>query len=283
MELQSFCYLPHEGFEGRNQEYGAYVLRRKYSRIVTFVLIAVIISSSLIFSYPIIKRLIEKNNEQKTVQPKMEDEVEAALLELPPEEPKEEQKKAEVVIEVPPPPQVDETKFTVIEIKEDKVDKPIIENKEIEEKQTAVSTETKEGESAPEKLEEVIKVETPGDNNKTGTGEEENKTYQEFEVAQNAEYEGGINAFRKDLQNKIVYPSVAKRKETQGRVVIQFVVDTDGSMTDIKVVRDIGDGCGEEAVAAMKKVSKRWAPAKNAQGKAVKVRKTIPVEFKLDR
>ncbi|KOY85374.1 hypothetical protein AD998_03700 [bacterium 336/3] len=283
MDLQGFCYTAHEGFEGRNQEYGAYVLRRKYTRIVTFVLIAVIISSSLIFSYPIIKRLIEKNNEEKIAKTNPEDEIQEALLELPPEEPKEEQKKAEVVIEVPPPPEVDQTKFTVIEIKEEKVDKPIVENKEIEEKETAVSTETKEGEASPEKPEEVIKVEKPGENKEAGTGEDENKTFQEFEVAQNAEYEGGINAFRKELQKKISYPSLAKRKETQGNVVVQFTIDRDGSLTDIKVLRDIGDGCGDEAVKALKQMSTRWAPAKNAQGKPVKVRKSIPVSFKLDK
>ncbi|MCU0438380.1 MAG: TonB family protein [Raineya sp.] len=283
MELQSFCYSPHEGFEGRNQEYGAYVLRRKYSRIVTFVLIAVIISSSLIFSYPIIKRLIEKATEEKAAnQPKEEEIIQEAILELP-EEKELPQEKQQVVIEVPPPPQVDQTKFTEIEIKEEKVEKPLVENKEIEEKQTAIDKETKEGESSPNKPEEVVVVEKPKELEKAGTGEEENKTFQEFEVAQNAEYEGGINAFRKELQKKISYPSLAKRKETQGNVVLQFTVDKDGSITDIKVLRDIGDGCGDEAVKALKQMNTKWAPAKNAQGKPVRVRKSIPVAFKLDK
>lgn len=282
MELQGFCYTAHEGFEGRNQEYGAYVLRRKYTRIVTFVLIAVIISSSLIFSYPIIKRFIEKQNEEKVVQEKEEDIVQEAILELP-EEKELPQEKQQVVIEVPPPPQVDQTKFTVIEIKEDKVEKPLVENKEIEEKETAVATETKEGESSPNKPEEVVVVDKPKELEKAGTGEDENKTYQEFEVAQNAEYEGGINAFRKELQKNIEYPSVARRKETEGNVVLQFTIDSNGSITDVKVLRDIGDGCGDAALAALKKVNKKWAPAKNAQGKPVKVRKSIPVAFKLNK
>lgn len=283
MELQSFCYSPHEGFEGRNQEYGAYVLRRKYSRIVTFVLIAVIISSSLIFSYPIIQRLIEQANEEKAAnQPKEEEVIQEALLELP-EEKELPQEKQQVVIEVPPPPQVDQTKFTEIEIKEEKVEKPLIENKEIEEKETAVATETKEGESSPNKPEEVVVVEKPKELEKAGTGEEENKTFQEFEVAQTAEYEGGINAFRKELQKNTEYPSVARRKETEGNVVLQFTIDKDGSVTDIKILRDIGDGCGDAAVAALKKTAKKWAPAKNAQGKPVKVRKSIPVAFKMSK
>jgi protein TonB len=283
MELQSYCYSPHEGFEGRNQEYGAYVIRQKYTRIVTFVLIAVIISSTLIFSYPVIKRLIESmgNDGKQEVVVKQEDQVQEAILDLP-EEPEIPQEKQQVVIEVPPPPQVDQTKFTVIEIKEEKVEKPIVENKEIEEKQTAVATETKEGESSPNKPEEVVVVEKPKELEQAGTGEDPGKVYQEFEVAQNAEYEGGINTFRKELQSKIVYPSAARRKETQGKVQVQFTIDTDGSITDIKILRDIGDGCGDAAVDALKKMTKKWAPAKNAQGKSVKVRRTIPVDFKLN-
>jgi protein TonB len=272
MELQSYCYSPHEGFEGRNQEYGAYVIRQKYARIVTFVLIAVIISSTLIFSYPVVKRLIESmgNDGKQEVVVKQEDQVQEAILDLP-EEPEIPQEKQQVVIEVPPPPQVEE-----------KVEKPIVENKEIEEKQTAVAAETKEGESSPNKPEEVVVVEKPKELEQAGTGEDPGKVYQEFEVAQNAEYEGGINAFRKELQSKIVYPSAARRKETQGKVQVQFTIDTDGSITDIKILRDIGDGCGDAAVDALKKMTKKWAPAKNAQGKSVKVRRTIPVDFKLN-
>ncbi|MCS6796414.1 MAG: hypothetical protein NZ516_10685, partial [Raineya sp.] len=75
MDLQSFCYLPHEGFEGRNQAYGAYVLRSKYSGIVTRVLIFVIIASVFVFGYPTIKRLLEPKEEVQQVQQEVTEEL----------------------------------------------------------------------------------------------------------------------------------------------------------------------------------------------------------------
>ncbi|MCS6796598.1 MAG: TonB family protein, partial [Raineya sp.] len=198
----------------------------------------------------------------------------------------EEQKKAEVVIEVPPPPAVDQTKFTVIEIKEDKVEqKPLVENVEIEQKETAVAAETKQGEAASNVVEEVKVVEEPGkDLKEAGTGEEDaNKVYNEFEVVKNADYPGGINAFRKALQEKIKYPSQATRKGTEGTVTISFVIDKDGKITDAKVIKDIGDGCGDAALEALKQMTTPWSPATDAKGKAVKVRKTLPVKFTLPK
>lgn len=283
MELQSYCYQAHEGFEGRNQEYGAYVMRRDYSGIVTRVLIFVIFASGLIFAAPMIQRLLkpdEKVEEQIQVV-ETEQEIPVDLIEE--EEKKEEEKKTEVVIEVPPPPEVEQIKFTEIKVTEEKPEVPELKsNEEVKEKQAVIATEDKTGvatDAPPEKLDFSEKPsEDPG---KGGTGEEDNKTYQEFEVVKNADYPGGIDAFRKELQNKIIYPSAAKRKETQGKVTLQFTVDKDGSISDIKVLKDIGDGCGDAAVEALRKMPAKWSAATNAQGKPVKVRKTIPVDFRL--
>lgn len=283
MDLQSYCYQAHEGFEGRNQEYGAYVMRRDYSGIVTRVLVFVIIASGLVFSAPMIQRLltpVEKVEEQQQI---VEQEVELPIDLIEEEEEKEEEKKTEVVIEVPPPPEVEQIKYTEIEVKEEKPDVPELKtNEEVKEKQAVIATEDKTGvatDAPPEKLDFSEKPnEDPG---KGGTGEDENKVYTEFEVVKNAEYAGGINAFRKELQSKINYPSLAKRKETQGKVTLQFTVEKDGSITDVKILKDIGDGCGEEAMAALKKMTTKWSPATNAQGTPVRVRKTIPVDFKL--
>ncbi|MDX1904245.1 MAG: energy transducer TonB, partial [Thermonemataceae bacterium] len=182
-----------------------------------------------------------------------------------------------------PPPQVDQTKFTVIEVTPEKVE-VIKENKEIEEKETAVATETKEGEASPEKPEEVVVVEKPKENiEKAGTGEESNEPLPEFKVAQPATFEGGINEFRKELQKKIVYPSVAKRKGTEGKVVLEFVIDRDGSMSEVRALSKLGDGCEEEAIKALQKMTKKWSPGRDATGKAVRQRKTIPVIFKLEK
>lgn len=107
------------------------------------------------------------------------------------------------------------------------------------------------------------------------------KVYQEFEVAKNAEYPDGINAFRKELMQNINYPYIAKKNKTQGSVILMFTIDEQGSIISVKILKDIGDGCGDASVEALKKIRTKWQPAMK-DGKPVKVRKSIPVMFKLD-
>jgi TonB family protein len=107
------------------------------------------------------------------------------------------------------------------------------------------------------------------------------KVYQEFEVAKNAEYPDGINAFRKELMQNINYPYIAKKNKTQGSVILMFTIDEQGSIISVKILKDIGDSCGDASVEALKKITTKWQPAMK-DGKPVKVRKSIPVMFKLD-
>ena len=283
MDLQSYCYQAHEGFEGRNQEYGAYVMRRDYSGIVTRVLVFVIIASGLIFAAPMIKSLLQPAEKVENQGAIVEQEVELPIDLIEEEEEKEEEKKTEVVIKVPPPPEVEQIKYTEIEVKEEKPEVPELKtNEEVKEKQGVISNEDKTGvatDAPPEKLDFSEKPnEDPG---KGGTGEDDNKTYQEFEVAKTAEYPGGINAFRKAVGEKLSYPSLANRKGTEGKVSLKITIDKEGNISDISVIKDIGDGCGDAAIAAIKQVRTKWSPATNAQGKAVKVTKIVPVEFKI--
>lgn len=100
-------------------------------------------------------------------------------------------------------------------------------------------------------------------------------------VEQSAVYPGGMDAFYKYVQKELNYPKQARRMGIQGRVFVQFVVDKDGSITDVKTVKGIGGGCDEEAERVLRE-SVKWAPAKQ-RGKKVKVRMNIPIVFKLDR
>jgi TonB family protein len=86
------------------------------------------------------------------------------------------------------------------------------------------------------------------------------------------------------LYPKVKYPAEARTQNIQGTAVVQFIVDTDGSITNIEVARDPGAGTGQaaaDAVAAMNSMSDRWIPGKQ-KGKAVKVQYTLPIRFKLD-
>lgn len=94
-----------------------------------------------------------------------------------------------------------------------------------------------------------------------------------------AQFEGGEAALNKFLAENIKYPQQARSTGTQGRVWITFVVELDGSLTDIKVLRDIGSGCGEEAIRVVKMMPK-WTPAQQ-RGKKVRQQFNLPVDFKL--
>lgn len=98
-------------------------------------------------------------------------------------------------------------------------------------------------------------------------------------VEQEAAFPGGIQKLNEYLSKSIKYPQQAKETGTRGRVMLTFVVERDGSITDIKVLRDIGSGCGEEAKRVVKEMPK-WQPAKQ-RGKAVRQQFVLPVTFNL--
>lgn len=92
-------------------------------------------------------------------------------------------------------------------------------------------------------------------------------------------YPGGDAKLYEYLGKNIKYPQIARESGIQGRVFVNFVVEPDGSVSNVKVMRGIGGGCDEEAVRVIKTMPK-WKPGKQ-RGKAVRVTYTIPVVFKL--
>lgn len=99
-------------------------------------------------------------------------------------------------------------------------------------------------------------------------------------VEQMPEFPGGIIAMRQYLGQQIKYPEAARINEIQGMVIVQFVVNTTGAIERIKVMRDIGGGCGEEAVRVVSEMPK-WHPGKQ-NGKAVNTYFSLPVQFRLE-
>lgn len=98
-------------------------------------------------------------------------------------------------------------------------------------------------------------------------------------VEDSPEPKGGMPAFYKYIGKQMDYPVKARRLGIEGRVFVQFVVDKDGSIKDVKAVKGIGGGCDEEAVRVIKS-SPKWSPGKQ-RGRPVKVRMILPVQFKL--
>ncbi len=111
-----------------------------------------------------------------------------------------------------------------------------------------------------------------------------NTTVQEEEVfllvEDMPEPPGGMKAFYEYIGQNLKYPREAHRVSVQGRVFLQFIVDTDGSLTDIKVLKGIGAGCDEEAVKILQNYPEKWKPGKRGDV-AVKTRLSLPIVFKL--
>lgn len=90
---------------------------------------------------------------------------------------------------------------------------------------------------------------------------------------------GGFAAFYADVSERMVYPGQARRMGVEGRVFVEFVVNRDGSLTDVRMVKGIGAGCDEVAVHVIETAPK-WNPGKQ-RGKAVRQRMVLPIIFKL--
>ncbi len=156
----------------------------------------------------------------------------------------------------PPPPAVQEVE--VLNVVEDNVETESIE----------VNTED-------DKAEEVViaaPVEAPV--------EEEEEEVVFVIVESMPEFPGGQQALFKYLSENVKYPVIAQENGIQGRVICQFVVNKDGSIVDVEVVRSGGDpSLDKEAVRVIKSMPK-WKPGKQ-RGKPVRVKYTVPVNFKL--
>jgi protein TonB len=113
-------------------------------------------------------------------------------------------------------------------------------------------------------------------------GQDSNSTEQEpFVFAeQMPEFPGGDNALMRFLQQNIKYPIKALKKNIEGVVMINFVVEKDGRISKVKVTKRIGGGCDEEALRVIRKMP-RWKPGKQG-GKPVPVYFDIPVNFKIE-
>ena len=127
----------------------------------------------------------------------------------------------------------------------------------------------------------------PEDSNTSGVKTEGPDSYEEggiedkvFVVVEDEpEFPGGMEALYKFLQDNVQYPRLVLENGIEGRVYVTFVVETDGSITNPRLLRDIGGGCGQEALRVVKMMPK-WKPGKQ-QGKVVRVQFNLPVNFVL--
>lgn len=155
---------------------------------------------------------------------------------------------------------------------------PVAENVQTEEMQQVASEEP----SAEQVSEDLIK--TQEENQSEEVAEETSKSASVEEtvfdiVEQMPEFPGGYVKLKKYLDSHLKYPEVAQENGIQGNVIVQFVVNTDGSISDAQVVRRLDPSCDEEALRLINSMP-RWTPGKQ-DGKDVRVKYTVPITFKL--
>jgi protein TonB len=98
-------------------------------------------------------------------------------------------------------------------------------------------------------------------------------------VEESAAPQGGMPAFYEYVGKKLKYPAQARRMGIEGKVFVEFVIEKDGSITDVKAIKGIGAGCDEEAVRVVGGAP-HWKPGKQ-RGKPVRQRMVLPISFKL--
>ncbi len=98
-------------------------------------------------------------------------------------------------------------------------------------------------------------------------------------VEESATPKGGIEAFYQYISEKVKYPSQARRMGIEGRVFVEFIINKDGSFSDVKAIKGIGAGCDEEAVRIIQSAPP-WKPGKQ-RGRPVRQRYTLPIIFNL--
>lgn len=255
-------------FEGRNKTYGSYDLRRKYSERMKKSGIVVLSLCAIGFGYSVFA------NRAKKATPPPPPPIEVTLTEPPPideKAPPPPPPPAE-----PPPPVKPTVAFTPPEIKKDeeiKEDKQMVEQKDLKEAAAGLTTQTGDVNGIDPGI-----VDNPG----TGSGivEAAPAAPEIFKVVeQMPEFPGGEAALYKYLADNVQYPAKATNAGQQGTVRVKFVVNEDGSISNVEVPRQIGYDMDKEAIRVVSSMP-RWSPGKN-NGKAVKVYYQVPIKFVL--
>ncbi|MBQ9672677.1 MAG: TonB family protein [Prevotella sp.] len=261
-------------FEGKNQTYGAYQLRQETGKR-NFYSLLIMAGIGLAIAITVAVVGVVQNAMKSDVA--IETDVELSKLAQKKEAKVERKEPVKVEVEQKVVEKVKSSvKFTAPEIKKDDEVKPEDEIKsqdDLAKTNTAIGTFDVKGNDEAEgevlKAKEVIADEKPK--------EEETKVFDVVE--QMPEFPGGQAALLKWISDHIRYPAVAEENGIQGRVVCTFVVERDGSVTDVQVARSIDPSLDKEAVRVLKQMP-RWNPGKQ-NGSSVRVKYTVPVTFRL--
>ena len=261
-------------FEGRNKAYGAYRLRKSTTKRNILAMVAVVILLVVAFIILTVKNFVDEQRAKVAMtqvaeltnydQPKKKAEVKQKKVEVEPERVVERVKSS--------------IKFTAPVIKKDEEVKP---DEELKTQDELMSTKTAIGsfdvKGNDDANGEILKAKEVIAEPEPPKHEEENKVFDIVE--QQPLFPGGPAALMKYLSENTKYPVVAQENGVQGRVTVQFVVEKDGSISDVHVLRGVDPSLDKEAVRVVKSMP-RWTPGKQ-NGITVRVNYRVPVLFRL--
>ena len=263
-------------FDGKNKSYGAFQLRKGTSGRNIKSLIILVIAAALVGGFLAWKVIEQKQAEQQAAY------MEALELSKLQKEAKKQEKKEVVKPKVEPKKEIpvarQTQKFTAPVIKKDELVKEENQIKQMDklDDKVAVGTENHEGtkDRNVEAVRNDIAVNTPPPAPKE---EVTNKVFDVVEVMPS--FPGGQGALMSYISSHVKYPVVAQENGVQGRVTVSFVVERDGSITDVHVVRSVDPSLDREAARVVSTMP-NWQPGKQ-NGSAVRVKFNVPVQFKL--
>jgi len=242
-------------FRNKNRLYGAYSLRRKYNKYLTLSLILAFFLMLSGLAYPVIASLMNKGKGRNIPESGNYDPIPPPKTEPP-------------AVTPPPPPQtsVKVPQFQIPKIVEDSVENDFGKQASLADNKPA----------PPPSIDPDV---TPAGNKPEPTIPTPEKQVPRIWVEQMPMFPGGEGALLDFLSKNLKYPEEAKEIGTTGRVFITFVVETDGSITDVTIMRGIGNGCDEEAVRVVKSMP-NWTPGKQ-NNVPVRVKFNLPIKFVL--
>ena len=262
-------------FDGKNEAYGAYTIRQDTSKRNLWAMLALIAGLIAVVAIFLSVGAVQ----DAMARAASEHETEVTLEQI--EEEVEEEEEEEIIYEVQPEEQLvaEETvmnseKFTAYEMEDDAPEQVTKTQDEVAQSDVAIGAiDYDQGSDEAEhvlKVNEKVVDEVP-------PAVEETKIFEVVE--QMPSFPGGDAALMQFLSKNIKYPVVAEENGIQGRVIATFVVERDGSISDVKVVKSVDPSLDKEAIRVLKSMPK-WIPGKQ-NGSAVRVKYTVPVTFRL--
>lgn len=265
----------------KGDNFGSKKIKNQYKKYLTVSYLIAVFMVSAAFATPLLIRKLDSTTIQNNIkqqQKKEEKIVSYAQLSPPPEIEQEvpEKEKPE------PEPEEEEPEPKEIPKKEPK-EKPVPEQQEkLVEPEVKKDENVEDEEASDLASQSEAKEAAKAESTTSATSESSSSEQKVFDFAeQKPTYPGGRKALMNHIRSNIEYPTEARKAGAQGQVVVQFVVDTDGNVGNIKVLKDVGYGTAEEARNLIRSLPKKFKPGVQ-NGKKVPVRMTLPIDFNLE-